>query len=77
MNFNRLKNYLSDGATLSASYPKGWTSAVVADNENPNCIVHNTEEKMIRKSLEVYATNVTLANSERFGLLNCSQNKMP
>jgi len=40
MNFNRLKNYLSDGATLSASYPKGWTSAVVADNENPNCIVH-------------------------------------
>jgi len=44
-------------------------SVVMADNENPNCIIHNAEEKMIWEAPQIHATKIALANGKGFGAL--------
>ena len=48
-----------------ASNTKCWTPPMMPDYQNPHCVAHDTEEKMVRKSMQIDAAKVALANRER------------
>ena len=60
----------------TASGPNRWSSPVMADNKNPNCITHDAKKTMIRKPLQVYPPDVRLSDRERFGSRRCFRHKM-
>jgi hypothetical protein len=58
------------GKTPSApKYAKGRASPMMADDQNPNAVVHDSVQEMIRKAFEVNAPEIPFPDSEIFRML--------
>ena len=56
----------SRSGRLPAPNGKSGTSPMVSHDEDSHDIANDTNEEMIRESLQVYAAEITVANRERF-----------
>ena len=50
---------------------------MVSDSEDAHRAADDAEQEVIRKSLEIDAAKVALANGKRCGLLGCVRDKLP
>lgn len=61
---------------LSTPSAKRRMPPVVSDNKDSNIFAHNTEQKVIRKPMEIHPTNIALADGKRLRAVRCIYNAM-